>query len=427
MSLSFNSNTKKILTLLILAPAYAAISTGTSMRKENKRSDAIDKSLYDVLYKAFHGDSSNSDQASFVSMFTSMSGPFQALIDKGYVTVSTLQVTQSQQPLSGVKEEIRIDLSAVLRCSTFFSFPSDLEIKLRKSTLKSNCTELTKRRTLQRWFNEDKKYARKIMILEKKFLDGNGDLPSGKNVDDLVDSIWSHLWKSYCEEKKKKEEVSKEKRKEELNEPPESENDSDSDEDDGPIPPVPLPQSAEIAEFPRLVLDGKWHPPGFPVYYFYVCKFTRINDDYIHLFACDGKTLDASRAMSRKEERQKISKKKEIERATQLKNGKNRGVDAISKSINEMETKMNLLDEANSLTFQANSISQMILDSMEFMKLDFGTDILEMKKSDQWKDILEMKKKRKELNESITKKRKAMEQIDHNKSKRKSNVVSVHD
>ena len=102
-------------------------------------------------------------------------------------------------------------------------------------------------------------------------------------------------------------------------------------------------------------------------------------------------------------------------------------MDAISKSINEIETKMNLLDEANSLTFQANSISQMILDSMEFMKLDFGTDILEMKKSDQWKDILEMKKKRKELNESITKKRKAMEQIDHNKSKRKSNVVSVDD
>ena len=109
MSLSFNSNTKKILTLLILTPAYAAVSTGTSMRKENKRSDAIDKSLYDVLYKAFHGDSANSDQASFVNMFTSMSDPFQAFIDKGYVTVSTLQVTQSQQPSSGVKEEIRID------------------------------------------------------------------------------------------------------------------------------------------------------------------------------------------------------------------------------------------------------------------------------------------------------------------------------
>ena len=46
---------------------------------------------------------------------------------------------------------------------------------------------------------------------------------------------------------------------------------------------------------------------------------------------------------------------------------------------------------------QANSILQMILVSMDFIKLDFGTDNVEMKKSDQWKGILEIKKKRKDF------------------------------
>ena len=69
------------------------------------------------------------------------------------------------------------------------------------------------------------------------------------------------------------------------------------------------------------------------------------------------------------------------------------------------------------VTLQANSILQMILDSMDFIKLDFGTDNVEMKKSDQWKEILEMKKKRKDLNESIMKKRKAMEELDNNVKK----------
>ena len=39
------------------------------MQKENKRSDAVDKSLFDLQYKSFHGDSENSDQTSFVKLF----------------------------------------------------------------------------------------------------------------------------------------------------------------------------------------------------------------------------------------------------------------------------------------------------------------------------------------------------------------------
>ena len=88
MSLPFNISTKKIITLLIITPAYASVSTGNSMRKEYSRSDAVKDSLHDLLFKAFHGDAANSDIASFAKLFSTMAGPFAALIDKGYITVS---------------------------------------------------------------------------------------------------------------------------------------------------------------------------------------------------------------------------------------------------------------------------------------------------------------------------------------------------
>ena len=68
MSLPFNLFTKRLLTSLVLTPAYASVSTGTSMRKENNRTDAIEKGLYDRLHLAFHGDPANQDQASFAKL-----------------------------------------------------------------------------------------------------------------------------------------------------------------------------------------------------------------------------------------------------------------------------------------------------------------------------------------------------------------------
>ena len=66
------------------------------------------------------------------------------------------------------------------------------------------------------------------------------------------------------------------------------------------------------------------------MYYMYVCKYTRINDNFIHLFASDGNVLDNSKAMSRKQEREKNTKKKDQYRENQLKKGKNRREDNIS-------------------------------------------------------------------------------------------------
>ena len=131
--------------MLILTPAYTSVTTGTSMRKENKRSDAVDKSLFDLLYKSFHGDSENSDQASFVKLFCTMAGPFQAFVDKGYVTVSTTQATDNQDS----EEVIRLDFSGILRFESQFILPSNLSMKIRKSTLKPNCVDLMNQCSLQ--------------------------------------------------------------------------------------------------------------------------------------------------------------------------------------------------------------------------------------------------------------------------------------
>ena len=72
-------------------------------------------------------------------------------------------------------------------------------------------------------------------------------------------------------------------------------------------PPTVLPQSNEI---PTLVPDGKWFPPVFFTYFIYVCKFTRVNGDYIHHFASNGKTLDGSKAVYKSFFRPKINLKK---------------------------------------------------------------------------------------------------------------------
>ena len=254
MSLTFNSSTKKILTLLALTPAQASVVTGTSMRKENTRSDTVQHSLFDLLYIAFHGDVDNADQASFAKLFSNMSGPFEAFVEKGYVTISTTQATESQQS----REEIRFDFSKILRFESHFTFSSELANKIRKTTIVPSNVTLIKKRTLQRLVNDDKKDVRKIMAEERKFLDKNGDLPSGKNVEDLFDAIWTHFWKKHQEERKKIAMKNSNKKKR-GDDPSVSDNDCSSDDDDNQVSPsvkptAVLPQSNEI---PRLTPDGK--------------------------------------------------------------------------------------------------------------------------------------------------------------------------
>lgn len=54
--------------------------------------------------------------------------------------------------------------------------------------------------------------------------------------------------------------------------------------------------------------ETDWFPSGWPCYIAYVCEYTRITDDYLHMFDGDGKNLSKSGAKSRKESRNHVSK-----------------------------------------------------------------------------------------------------------------------
>ena len=149
------------------------------------------------------------------------------------------------------------------------------------------------------------------------------------------------------------------------------------------------------------------------------------NDDFIHLFASDGNVLDKLKAISRKEEREKDTKKKDQDREYQLKIGKNRGEDLITKNINELQARNQLLDEINSISFEANTSSQMMSDKMELLKIMYNNDYTLMKETDQWKKILELSKRNEELSESRMKKRKKIEEMDDKKKKRKKSDAVV--
>ena len=127
--------------------------------------------------------------------------------------------------------------------------------------------------------------------------------------------------------------------------------------------------------------------------------------------------------MSRKQEREKDAKKKDKERDYQLKIGKNRGEDQITKHFNELEIRNQLLDKINSISFEANTNSQMMSDKMEMMKIMYNNDYALMKEIDRWRKMLELRKRNEDLSESRMKKRKQIEEIDNNKKQKKSDVV----
>lgn len=43
---------------------------------------------------------------------------------------------------------------------------------------------------------------------------------------------------------------------------------------------------------PQFVFDGEFFPPGYHVYFSYVYKFTRVSEDYTHLYIGDSSTLN---------------------------------------------------------------------------------------------------------------------------------------
>ena len=87
--------------------------------------------------------------------------------------------------------------------------------------------------TLNGYLTEDKSNMKKIVVLEKDFLDSNGNIPQGKNLDDLFNHIWSHTWKEFqIQEKKKCLAKKKEKKNDNIKF---SESENDIEEEDQPV------------------------------------------------------------------------------------------------------------------------------------------------------------------------------------------------
>ena len=95
---------KYLLTCLVVTPAYASVASETSMKKENRSHNTIEKSLNELFLTAYYSNPRNSDHASFVNHFVNMAGPYEALTDKdrGCATVKTTQASNNTNPRNSI-------------------------------------------------------------------------------------------------------------------------------------------------------------------------------------------------------------------------------------------------------------------------------------------------------------------------------------
>ncbi len=143
----------------------------------SNKADATEKSITEKLYFAFHGDPSNPNRIAFARAFSSMTGPFEAFMDKGFV--STVYENIIEAIPSPTKSQLRLDLSQLLLLNDSFEFSHTLGLRLMRASLKDKTDNVLSRRTLKRYLDDDLRGVRKITAMEKQFLDGNGCIPSG--------------------------------------------------------------------------------------------------------------------------------------------------------------------------------------------------------------------------------------------------------
>ncbi len=138
-------------------------------------------------------------------------------------------------------------------------------------------------------------------------------------MDDLLGFIWAKCWEEFNFDKLKKKMIEdKKKASKDASDSDDVEVVDDDLEEDGTdkekidcdLQCNGMNSLPDNYTCPEVVLDGKWYPPGYPTYVAYVCKFTRINDEFVHLFACNGKELDTSKALNRRDERKKKLREK---------------------------------------------------------------------------------------------------------------------
>ena len=328
---------KKIVTSLIVTATYGcAVARGNSMKAKDKRDDAIDASIQQHLYSAFHG-SLEAGAASFAEMFCTMTGSFAIFVKGGIASASdTLLVDDSDHMILNLAPLIRFDGHFIIDDYVKSRVKAALlNAPKPSSTNKSVCKpdSVVAGRTLINTFNQDVADVKKLMALEKKYLGTDGKIPSGKNVDDLVHYIWIESWKQKFlrEQKTKGTSVPVVAAGKQTVESMSSDSEEEVATPEIDINGIESGELEHDAAIPDLQLNGKWFPKGWPVYVCYVFSHTRCTDSYYHLFVGGGKELDESAAKSRKQEREQLAESKTKKRKAALGRGEERGMDIMDK------------------------------------------------------------------------------------------------
>ena len=423
MPIPLNQITKSLITSLIVAPAFASFAKGDSMKGKDKGTDAFDGSIERSLYYAYHGDP-DKDIASHAMMFCSMTGNiFSKMIEKNFATSES--VICAEREIQNVSREtverVRLNLDMLLRLNDYVVLDNKLSIGILRPTLqaaKKTPKATIQPRSLKNTFERDVSSVKKIIAIAKDFLDSNGDIPSGKTIDDLVAFIWAACWKQHSFDVGRK---NKRKQSSKDDEKSDDDDDTEGQQDD----PQNLNESNELVEIPddftppELTLNGKWMPKGWVVYVVYVCRHTRCCDDLVHFYVGDGQLLDHSKAKSRSREREDTKKKGSNKESKCPRSGHDGDKDMtleqkqVSIQLAQSRSKDNhsrLTSKVIQCQMEVSSLQQQQSSLWEMMMVMHNNDVAVMKESDEWKefccvrdDLREARKEHKAAKEELTK------------------------
>lgn len=290
---------KAFINRIIILAAHANIEGGEGQRQTAKNNgDITENTTEEKLFAAYYGDAS-SGTTSFLDDFCAMRGPvFQKFIEKGYA--------YEKKEDGGHTAKIFLNLELLLRCpNACLALTDSVRKRLGAKTL-NNPSVRSGPRNLMIWKRNNLKEVKPLQDLVRKFCNGSGDeeIPSGKNFEDLQNYVWNEMWK-------RKESSSKKNQKKNN----ENGDDSDEfDEEEGAINQDDSTNNSNEDEAMPIVYNCKWYPPGWHCFFVYVCKHSRICDDYLHIFQFSGVQLDNSKAISRAESRKIDLKSKQKKR-----------------------------------------------------------------------------------------------------------------
>lgn len=295
--MKFKAYHKKLLTQLALVPCRALLPEAGTLRKRTNHGKKNESELseYQVTFLAFHGsnvaasadvvDSSGKQWMSHVKMLCNLTGPFQAMAEKGYF--ASVEVHNEQQRrvilnlkyLLGVRQELELDAN----------IETVLHLKGLPKVGKAN--PIYRERPLGEMWTKIYANVRMIMTFEERYIAINGKLPElgdDSTRHALLDYIWDEMYKEYRYTEVKRKEKEREQEKAAVANTVEAD-----DEDNDGIEVLSLSGSVDVPDDfdPGMLSRANWQPPSIGVYVAYVCKLTRFTDRYLYLFEGNGRSL----------------------------------------------------------------------------------------------------------------------------------------